>query len=33
MTTQSEAPAPEEMELHKHRRDISDLSAATVENI
>ena len=30
MITQSEAPAPEEIEVHKHRRDISALSEATV---
>ena len=29
MTTQSEAPEPEEIKVHKHRRDIFDLSAAT----
>ena len=29
MITQSEAPSPEEIQVHKHQIDISDLSAAT----
>ena len=29
--TQSETQAPEEIEVHKHRRDISALSSATGE--
>ena len=31
MISQSEAPAPEEIEVHKHRRDKYSLSAATGE--
>ena len=31
MITQSEAPAPEEIEVQKYRRELSSLSAATVE--
>ena len=31
MIYQSEAPAPEEIEVHKNRRDISSLSALTGE--
>ena len=31
MINQSEALAPEEIEVYKHRRDLSALSAATVE--
>ena len=31
MITRSEAPAPEKIEVKKHRRDLYDLSAATVE--
>ena len=31
MITQSEAPAPEEIEVHNHQRDLSDLLAATGE--
>ena len=31
MITQSESPLPEEIEVHKHRRDISVLSSATVK--
>ena len=31
MITQSEAPKPEEIEVHKHQSDLSCLSAATGE--
>ena len=31
MISRSEEPAPEEVEVHKHRRDTSSLSVATVE--
>ena len=31
MITQSEAPAPGLLEVHKHQRDLSSLSSETVE--
>ena len=31
MITQSEAPVPEEMQVHKHRIDLSPMPAATGE--
>ena len=31
MIYQSESPAPEEIEVHKHRKNLSSLSAATGE--